>query len=304
MTRAYPVAALQAPASLQLETAFRGDPATTERGSWVVHVTATEGGDHLFAPGHLEGAVLKLCGGIEVLAVETNLPLSRESLGGGVFDIDDNLLGLVIECDDGPTIVGPNGIDAILAASESFEGQILRRYGMRLRPLEPIDQEHFGAGTGLLVTEVRIGLPADRAGVEPGDVLQRLDDEPVVSIDDLARLVLPVALPDFGLSVLRDGDQERLTLPAVEADSHGLESGAPQGIALGDPEEGLLIERVAEGSPADRAKLEAGDRLLAVDGRAPRSADEARRLLAGDGRQPAFVVVRRGSSKLGTLIAE
>jgi len=304
MSAAYPVATLEARAYDRLQNAFRADPAATQQGAWVVHVTASQGGEHLIAPGHLEGVVRQTCGDVGVLSVETNLPLSEESLGGGVFDIDGALLGLVIECDEGPTIVDPSGIDGILEAAESFHGRIVRRYGMRLTPLDPQTKTHFGADTGLLVTEVRVGLPADRAGVEPGDVVQALDDEPVTTLDDLGRLVLPVAFPFFNLFVERGGKLVQLELPAVESDSHGLEAGDLQGIAISEPEQGLLIERVADGSPAARAALEAGDRLLSVNGRAPRSATEARELLARIGGEPAYVVVRRGRSKLGTLIAE
>lgn len=304
MSPAYPVALLQATSPSRLEAVFQGNPAVIERGAWVVFVKASRGGEHLFAPGHLEGVVPRVCGGVDVFSVETSLPLSADSLGGGIFDIDGTLLGLVIECDDIPTTVGTEGITAILEEADSSEGMIVRRYGMRLRPLDSLARQHFGLETGLLVTEVRIGLPAETAGVEPGDIIQALDDVPVMTLEDLARLTLPVVFPFFGLSVERNGELEQLELPAVDADSHGQEMGTPQGIAIGEPEDGVLIERVAEGSPAASAALEAGDRLLAVNGRAPRSVTEARQLLSKVGRDSAFVVVRRGDLRLGTFVAE
>lgn len=300
----YPVAALRAAETSPIQPVFRENPESEQPGSWVVHVTAAPGGEHLFVPGNLKGVVATKCGGLTVRSVETSLSLSEQSLGGGVFDLDGNLLGVVIGCDDGLAVVDTLGIEAILEEAESFEGQLVRRYGLRLRPLDRRTREHFGADTGLLVTEVRVGLPADRAGVQPGDIIQALDDDPVGSIDDLARLVLPVAFPVYNLFVMRRGRLEQLELPAAEADSQVLGTASPQGVSFGEPAEGFLIERVADGSPAARASLEAGDRLLAVNGRTPRSASEARQLLSSVGRETAFVVVRRGQYKLGTLFAQ
>jgi len=69
---------------------------------------------------------------------------------------------------------------------------------------------------GALVTEVRSG-PAERAGVQEGDVIVRLGDQEVTSPADLAKIVktLPREKP---LALLVQRDQGRLylalTLPA------------------------------------------------------------------------------------------
>jgi len=304
LSQAYPVAALRAAAPSTLKPVFRTDAASMERGAWIVHVAAAPGGEHLFAPGNLKGVVPVVCGGVEVQSVATSLPLTEQSLGGGVFNLDGNLLGLVIECEAGPAAVDTNGIDAILVESRSFEGQLLRRYGFRLRPLDERARKHFGTQMGLMVTEVRTGWSADRAGLEPGDIVQALDDVPVTTMDDLARLALPVALPAHPIYVERRGSLVRLEMQAEEADADSLDIESARGIALGEPAQGFLIERVALGSPAARASLEAGDRLLAVNGRTPRSAAEVRELLAGAVRQDTFVVVLRGQCKLGTFFRE
>ena len=57
------------------------------------------------------------------------------------------------------------------------------------------------------------------------------------------------------------------------------------------------IERVAEGSPAVAAGLQAGDRLVSIDGTRV-SADEISRVISGSGGDPITVVVARGGERV------
>lgn len=71
---------------------------------------------------------------------------------------------------------------------------------------------------GALVTDVHDALPAERAGVEPGDVLLDFDGAPLHGPDDLVRLLtaerIGLAVP---IRVLRRGDPQRLIVVPAEA---------------------------------------------------------------------------------------
>jgi S1-C subfamily serine protease len=233
--------------------------------------------------------------------VVTSLPLGEQSLGGGIFNLEGDLLGLVLQCEDGPLAVTPDGVDAILNQAASFEGRLLRRYGFRVRELDERDREYFGAATGALVTEICVGGLADQAGIGPGDIIGTLDDAPVGSPDDLARLVLPVTYPSFDIVIRRRGRSERLELQASDTDFGQASDATTHGIELGAPPEGFLIGHIVPDSPAAQALLEPGDRLLTVNGRAPRSPQDAAKTLAGTDEE-AFVVVRRGDRRLGAFL--
>ena len=57
--------------------------------------------------------------------------------------------------------------------------------GVQVETLPPQLAEYFGVKTGVLVRTVLENSPASRAGLKAGDVIVRVDDEPVVDIPDL-----------------------------------------------------------------------------------------------------------------------
>jgi C-terminal processing protease CtpA/Prc len=69
--------------------------------------------------------------------------------------------------------------------------QAKRRLGLGIQAVSPMlaEKYHLAVEDGLLVTEVARGSIADKAGVEPGDVLVQLGRYRVRSLDDLAGLM-------------------------------------------------------------------------------------------------------------------
>ena len=92
------------------------------------------------------------------------------------------------------------------------------RLGLALRDLSPSDRERrdLATGEGVLVAEVVPDSPAAEAGIEPGDVILRVNRAPVASVDGLKAAV--GRLPD-GKAVLllvrpADGTDRFVTLAA------------------------------------------------------------------------------------------
>lgn len=299
----FPVARLRAPGESGLRPVFRTSVALLQQGAWILQVTSQQDGSHLFARGIYGGIGSARCGEFDVETVETSLPLTEAALGGGLFDMDGNLLGVLLRCGDRVSAVTPEGVDAILAEANTFGGQLARRYGLRVEALTDETRRYFEAETGVLVTRIFRGMPADAAGLVPGDVIQALDDNPINTVDDLARLVLPVAYPTFHLYVKRGRRSLRLDLMASESDIPStVTEAAGQGIRLGSAAEGYLIENVIPGSRAERASLKTGDRLLEVGGRQYGDLEAVRKILSDTSQETVFIVVQRGERKLGVFL--
>ena len=66
--------------------------------------------------------------------------------------------------------------------------------------------------SAVVVASIETGTPASAVGLEPGDVILFLDDEPITGVDDLVRVLtggrIGSALP---LTVLRPAPMHRLT---------------------------------------------------------------------------------------------
>ena len=67
--------------------------------------------------------------------------------------------------------------------------------------------------SGAYVGRVRPGTPADRAGLQAGDVVVRLGGQPVILADDLHRLLSQVPEGrDVALTYVRDGRRQETTV--------------------------------------------------------------------------------------------
>ena len=141
---------------------------------------------------------------------------------------------------------------------------------------------------GALVSDVNPGSAAEKAGIQPGDVILEFDGEVIEVSGDLPPIVganPPGTKAEVVVS--RNGKREtfEVVLDALESDENGNIAVAPQdgaasnrlGLkvesiaedqrrALGDPEGGVIISAV-EDDAAYRAGLRRGDVVLAINNR-------------------------------------
>lgn len=86
---------------------------------------------------------------------------------------------------------------------------------------------YFGApnNSGVLVREVRPGTPAEKAGLKAGDVIVKLDDQPIASLADLReRLGEKSDQKSVNLGILRKGSE--ITVPVLIEKPHPMDPAA------------------------------------------------------------------------------
>jgi serine protease Do len=86
------------------------------------------------------------------------------------------------------------------------------RLGIRTQPLSEQLARYFGAPGGLLITEVRPGSPADKAGLRAGDCILKIGDREVRSSRDLLQELRQVETGDVKLTLIRDKQPLVVTL--------------------------------------------------------------------------------------------
>jgi len=169
---------------------------------------------------------------------------------------------------------------------------------------------------GALVSNVERGSAAEKAGLKSGDVIRKVNGQPVITGGDLSAIV-SIAKPGekVALDVWREGKVVQLNAtlgnatdkPAV-SDSDNLASndgGAKLGLALRplEPIErrqsgiaaGLVIEDA--GGAAEAAGVQPGDVLLSVNGRPVSSVAQVRDMV-GKSAKSVALLIQRGGDKI------
>ena len=155
---------------------------------------------------------------------------------------------------------------------------------------------------GALVNRVREASPAQRAGVRRGDVVTRLQGQPVTSARGFfEHLETATAGQELELTIQREGSERMIALRAEEIPDAVVARLVEEltGLAL-EPSArgGFRVRSVRPGSGAHRIGLQRGDLLLGINGRALEDEKALRRaVLRLRGQPRALVVVQRGAGR-------
>jgi S1-C subfamily serine protease len=159
-------------------------------------------------------------------AIEHTAPLPRGSSGGPLVDPEGRLLGLNAVRMDGGLIVSLPADAALRERAEGLtrgETPVRPRLGVAIAPAHVARRLRRAVGLpereGLLVRWVEEGGPADRAGLEKGDLIVAAGGEAVARVDDLQPRVEVAAGGELVLMLVRGTEEREVTvsLKAEEA---------------------------------------------------------------------------------------
>jgi serine protease DegS len=159
--------------------------------------------------------------------IQTDAAINPGNSGGALIDTDGNLLGIntaiLNRNNDGTSIgigfaipadVAVNIMNDIITNGEAIRGWL----GIEARTLNPdiIRSYNLGKTNGILITSMHPNGPADKAGLQKGDILTRINDKPVGNGREGMNLIAEVRPNDkVQITALRNG--ERLLLTAIAA---------------------------------------------------------------------------------------
>jgi serine protease Do len=153
-------------------------------------------------------------------AIEHTAPLPRGSSGGPLVDPEGNLVGVNSLRLDGGLILA---VPATAAVKERVlllargEAAAPHRLGVAIAPPRVARRLRSAVGlperAGLLVRGVEEGGPADRAGVEKGDLVVAAGGTPTENVEALYTALdsVPAAGGDLELTVVRGTDERTVT---------------------------------------------------------------------------------------------
>ncbi len=271
-----------------------GDVGRLKVGEWVMAIGSPFGLENTVTAG-IVSAKSRDTGDL-VKLIQTDVAINPGNSGGPLINLRGEVVGINSQIYSrsggfmGISFAIP--IDEAIRVSDSLRtnGRVIRgRIGVAIGPVSKEVAESIGLGKpiGALVSNVESGGPADKAGVEAGDIITKVDGKTVDKFGDLPRMV-GVTKPGSKtlLQIYRRGAFRDLAVVVVEFDSAeraastpGHESPkapvtpSPLGLAVSDLSEAQRRDLKVKGGvridgadgPAAKAGVREGDVLLSID---------------------------------------
>jgi serine protease Do len=300
-----------------LPTVQLGKSADANVGEWVVAIGSPFGFENSVSAGIVSAKSRSLPDATYVPFLQTDVAVNPGNSGGPLFNLAGEVIGINSQIYSrsggyqGISFAIP--IEVALNVKDQLvrDGRVTRgRLGVTIQEVNAPLAQSFGLDRpqGALVSAVEPASPAEKAGLQVGDVILSYDGR---KIDRSADLPLLVANSSPGkqasMEVWRQGASKRLTVAPVAgqpgkvaANEQPAAPGGRLGLAVRPltPEErgqnngrgGLLVERV--GGAAERAGLQPGDVVLSLNGTPLQSVDQLRDLVGKSGKNVALLIQR------------
>jgi regulator of sigma E protease len=146
-----------------------------------------------------------------------------------------------------------------------------------------------------VVGEVDADSPAREAGIRPGDLITRFGGEPVETWKDLQIRILLSPNQTKEVVLNRDGN-EITTRLAIQASRRDI------GLLSIAPATGVVVGGLQPGHPAQKAGLQKGDRVLAIDGEPITSLNKVYETIQASPDKPLVFNIGRGMGSFEVTI--
>jgi serine protease Do len=308
-----------------------GDPNQLKVGEWVLAIGSPFGFESTVTAGIVSAKGRSLPQENYVPFLQTDVAINPGNSGGPLFNLKGEVVGINSQIYSrtggfmGLSFAIPIDVAMDIADQLRTAGRVSRgRIGVVIQEVTKELAETFGLAKpqGALVNSVEKGGPADKAGIEPSDVILKFNGKTVNSSSDLPRIVAQTKPGSKAtVQVWRKGSARDITLTVGELQEEraAARSGRPGGdnkqgntvaklgltvseLSADQLRElkisgGLLVED-AEG-PAARAGIRRGDIVLALNNHDIKSVEQLNQLMSQYERSRSVaLLVKRGDGAI------
>ena len=319
------LALIKVKTSRKLESLSLGNSTTLQVGEYVMAVGNPFGQGHSVTHGIISAKERMIPDMSFARYLQTDAPINPGNSGGPLINLKGEVIGINNAIDARAQGIGfAIPIDSVKQVLSQLKdkGKVSRGYlGVLVTPLSPDAASQIKAPKDLeapMVTEVYPKGPAAKAGVQVYDVILEFADRKIHTSSDLVGAVSTTSVNSKStLKVLRNGKEKVLSVQMAERPNGGDDETPAQrasrqprsegggsysqdyGFAVNDA--GTTVIDVAEGSPADRAGLSAGDQILEIDRKPIKSMKDLAKALSAN--KSYLVRVKRKDPQGGEVFA-
>jgi serine protease Do len=309
--------------SAELHPLTLGNSDELKVGSWVVAIGSPFGLEQTVTAGIVSAKGRVIGSGPYDNFIQTDASINPGNSGGPLINTKGEVVGIntaIIASAQGIGFAIPVNMAKEIAPQLQEKGHVTRGwFGVSIQEITPDLMKSFGLKEkkGALVSEVIPGSPAEKAGIEQGDVIMEFDGKAVADSQDLPRMV---ASTPIGKSVniklwrnektldrqVKVGEMEE-TVEVAKTPAHdktlgisvqNLTPAIAKRLRL-KTETGVVVTRVEPGSPAANAGIQTGDIIREVNRKAVKNVDDlVQKLEQIKDQSNILLLVQRGQNNL------
>jgi serine protease Do len=315
------LAVVKIEAEKNIPTVNWGDSATVRVGQWVIAVGNPYGLDRTVTVGVVSGIGRE---NVQLSRyedfIQTDASINPGNSGGPLFNINGEVIGIntaIINFAQGIGFAIPSNMAQNVVQQLILRGKVVRGWlGVGIQAVTQDLASKFGVkeGEGVLINDVFEGDPADKAGLQPGDVIVLVNGKSVDTPQTLSRLIAGLGPEKKAkMVVMRDGKEKTFMVVLGERKEEAVVASIPSkpeilyGLTIDDltselaerfklkESTGALITRVEPDSVAESQGLKEGDLIREVNRKEVKNAKEFKNTVAE---------VKKGDSVLFRVIRE
>ncbi len=213
------IALIKVTAKGNLPTVPLGSSDNLKVGEWVAAIGSPFGLEHTVTAGIVSAKGRVIGSGPYDDFIQTDASINPGNSGGPLINMRGEIVGI-----NTMIIAGGNGIGFAIPIDQAKDiiaqlktgGEVTRGWlGVTIQDLKGDMAEYYGlkGKSGALVASVVPGDPADRAGIQPKDIITEVDGKKVTTSRDLTALAAKLGVGDTArVTVLRDGHPKTLNV--------------------------------------------------------------------------------------------
>lgn len=299
-----------------------GDSDRIRVGEWVLAIGNPFGLEQTVTAGILSAKGRVIGSGPYDDYLQTDASINPGNSGGPLFNTNGEVVGINTAMVAGgqgigfaiPINLAKNSITQLRETGKVARGWI----GVSVQAITPDLAKSFGIEEekGALVSEVAKDSPADKAGIQSGDIIQVFDGKTVHEMTELPKMVaVTPAGKEVMVKIIRNGRVMELSVAVSAMKDKENESAVKVPDKLGmsvrdlTPEivgkmgtgegGGVLVTEVKPGGLADEAGVAKGDIIKEINGARISSVDDYEKVITSRQKGPATrILLRRGNSSL------